>query len=173
VSSAGVLFGYWTGRLLRSSRREIEKRLGLAVAGLGAVAVGLVWSARLPINKRMWTPSYLLLMTGLSLAVVLVCHVCFDRQTRLARWSSLPLRALGTNAIVVYVGSELSAAALAHYHHDVGPVIGAPVPFWLWARYLTPPFGLKGGALAYGVGILLAWWVVAAVMFRRRWFLRV
>jgi predicted acyltransferase len=173
VSTAGLLVGYWCGRLLRSARSEIERVLWLAAAALVAVAGGLAWSHVLPVNKRMWTPSFVLLMTGLAIAALLVCHLLFDRRTRAAAWASLPLRVLGTNAIVVYVGSELAAAALAHYHHDVGRVIGAPIPFWLWARYLVPPFGLTGGALAYAVALLLAWWLVASVLFWRRWFLRV
>jgi predicted acyltransferase len=173
VSTAGLLVGYWCGRLLRSARSEVEKVLWLAATALAAVAGGLAWSHVLPVNKRMWTPSFVLLMTGLSIAALLVSHLLFDRRARAAAWASLPLRVLGTNAIVVYVGSELAAAALAHYHHDVGHVIGAPIPFWLWARYLVPPFGLTPGALAYAVGLLLAWWLVAWVLYWRRWFLRV
>ena len=173
VSTAGLLAGYWCGRLLRSARAETEKLLWLFVAATVSVAGGLAWSHVLPVNKRMWTPSFVVLMTGLSIAALLLAHLLFDRRNRAAEWVSLPLRALGTNAIVVYVGSELAAAALAHYHHDVGRIIGAPIPFWLWLRYLVPPFGFTAGALAYAVALLLGWWLVAAILYWRRWFLRV
>ena len=173
VAAAGVLFGNWAGMLLRARPTRRFTVTALGTAALGAGGAGLLWSHDVPINKRMWTPSYVLLMTGLCLAALALCHVLFDRPSRVATWVGLPLRVLGANAVVVYVGSELSAAALAHYHHAVQGIPNAPLPFWIWLRYLTPPFGTTGGALAYAGAILVLWWGVLAVMYQRSWFVRV
>ncbi|HUZ43852.1 MAG TPA: hypothetical protein VMU63_05565 [Acidimicrobiales bacterium] len=75
--------------------------------------------------------------------------------------------------MVEYVGTELSAAALAHYHHATGRFPNAPIPFWLWSRYLVPHFGTQGGALAYAAAILVAWWLVVAARYGRGLVLRV
>ena len=173
AAAAGVLFGNWTGMLLRARRPTAFTMRVLSTAAVAATGLGFLWSRVLPINKRIWTPSYVMLMTGLSLGALALCHLLFDRRARLASWAGLPLRALGANAIVVYVGSELTGAALAHYHHAVNAIPDAPIPFWLWTRYLVPTFGTSGGALAYAAAILVAWWLVLGVMYRRRWFLRV
>lgn len=173
VAAAGVLAGHWAGLLMRARRPRSYTLSVLATATLAAVATGLLWSHSVPINKRMWTPSYVLFMTGLCLAALALCHLVFDRDNRAVGVVGLPLRVLGANAVVIYVGSELSAAALAHYHHAVRGITDAPIPFWVWLRYLTPHFGNTGGALVYAGVILLIWWVVLSVMYQRRWFLRV
>jgi predicted acyltransferase len=51
-------------------------------------------------------------MTGLCLGALALCHAVFDNRNRVMAAVGLPLRVLGANAVVVYVGSELSAAAL-------------------------------------------------------------
>ena len=173
VAAAGVLFGHWAGMLLRARHARRFNVTVLLTTAVGACGAGLLWSHDVPINKRLWTPSYVLLMTGLCLAVLAVCHLAFDRAGRAVAAVGLPLRVLGANAVLVYVGSELSAAALAHYHHAVGGIADAPIPFWVWLRYLAPHFGTTGGALAYAGVILVLWWAVLAAMYRRRWFLRV
>ncbi|HEX5268666.1 MAG TPA: DUF5009 domain-containing protein [Acidimicrobiales bacterium] len=173
VAAAGVLFGNWAGMLLRARHPRRFTVAVLLTAAVGASGAGLLWSHDVPINKRMWTPSYVLLMTGLCLAALALCHVVFDRRSRVAGAAGLPFRVLGANAVVVYFGSELSAAALAHYHHAVKGIPDAPIPFWIWLRYLTAPFGTTGGALAYAGAVLLLWWIGLAVLYRRRWFLRV
>ena len=173
VATAGVLAGSWAGTLMRARRPMAVTFSALASAGMAAIGLGYLWGRVLPINKRMWTPSYVLLMSGLALAALAVCHLLFDRPGRPAAWSSVPLRVLGTNAIVIYVGSELTAAALGRYHHAVAGIPNAPIPFWIWARYLVPHFGLRGGALAYAAAILAGWWVVLAVLYRLGLFVKV
>ena len=173
AAAAGVLFGNWAGLLMRARRPRGLTASVLATAAVGAVGLGVLWSRVLPINKRMWTPSYILLMTGLSLGALAVCHLVFDGGNRWTGRLGLPLRVLGANAVVIYVGSELTGAALAHYHHAVPGIPDAPIPFWIWSRYLISPFGTLGGALAYAGAILFVWWLVLAVLYWRRWFLRV
>ncbi|HZT68002.1 MAG TPA: heparan-alpha-glucosaminide N-acetyltransferase domain-containing protein [Acidimicrobiales bacterium] len=172
-AAAGVLIGHWAGLLLRSRVGERVKVAAMVVSGLLLLAVGEGWSHALPINKRMWTSSFVALMSGWSVLALALCHLLFDHDTRPARWISAPLRVLGANAILIYVGSELSAAALAHYHHLANGDPSAPIPFWIWHDHLAPHFGPSGGALVYACALLGAWWLVLAVLHRLGWYLRV
>src|SRR6185437_6411714 len=101
-----VLIGNWAGMLLRARQPRRFTVAVLLTAAVGASGAGLLWSHDVPINKRMWTPSYVLLTTGLCLAALALCHVVFDRRSRVAGAAGLPFRVLGVNAVVVYVGSE-------------------------------------------------------------------
>lgn len=172
-AAAGVLIGYWAGLFVRSGLAQRVKVASLAAAGLLMLALGEGWSHALPVNKRMWTSSFVVLMSGWAVLGLAVCHAVFDHDSRLARGSSLPLRVLGANAIAIYVGSELSAAALAHLHHLSNGDPAAPVPFWIWHDHLAGLFGAPAGALVYACALLVAWWLVLGVMYRLSWYLRV
>jgi predicted acyltransferase len=173
VAASGVLFGYWTGMFLRIYRSRRVTLGALASASIFGTGVGLLWSRVLPINKSMWTPSYVMLTAGLTLGALTVCHLLFDGKRRFTRALALPLRVLGSNAIVLYVGTELTGSALNSYHHAMGSTRGLEIPVWLWYRYLEPTFGRSGGSLVFALAVLGAWSVVVAIMYRLRWFVRV
>ena len=171
-AAVGVLAGYWAARFVRLRRGRMMTTLGLLTAGLVCIGGGQLWSTILPVNKRMWTPSYVVLMTGLCLVALAVLHFLFDCRGAVARGIGKPLALLGANALVAYVGSELTGAALQDWHHAADAVSSAPIAFWMWFRWLMPTFGGTLGALMYGVLILAAWWAVAGFLSSRRIFIR-
>lgn len=188
-ATVSVLIGYWSARLLRArpwSRPTapapaagiVLESLFLGAAGLAILALGRLWELGVPLNKRMWTSSYVLVMAGWSVLALALLHLVLDRPR--GRWVpalSLPLKVLGANAIVVYMGTELAGDALGTWHHllyiGTVPDRSAQISLWLWGRYLVPTFGHLPSTLVYSAAILAAWWLVAAVMYRRRVFLRV
>jgi len=171
-AAVGVMAGFWAATFVRLRRGRTFTTLSLAAGGIGCTAAGELWSSVLPINKRMWTPSYVVLMTGLCLLALSVLHFLFDCRGRLAQGMGKPLSFLGANALVAYVGSELTGAALQDWHHAANGVAGAPLAFWVWFRWLMPAFGGTLGALMYGALILAGWWAVAALLSQRRIFIR-
>lgn len=118
-SIVSVLIGVATGEWLQSARSMQRKTTGMAVAGLALVAAGELWSLLLPINKKMWTSSFVLLTAGAALLCLAVCYWWVD--VRRWRWLTTPFLVFGMNAIVAYVFSEVLATVLwrthAHYGH--------------------------------------------------------
>lgn len=171
-AAVGVLAGYWAGRYVRAHRQRMLTTLGLIGGGLWCIGIGQLWSHLLPINKRMWTPSYVVLMTGFCLLALGVLHYLFDHRGKVALGVGKPLVFLGANALVVYVGSELTGSALQGWHHAANNVASAPIAFWVWFRWLLSPFGGTLGALLYAGLILAAWWVVAGILSWRRIYIR-
>ncbi|MHB8669461.1 MAG: acyltransferase family protein [Acidimicrobiales bacterium] len=172
-SSATVLIGYWAGRWMRMPHDRLIRAMGLLIGGTTGLALGEVWSLALPINKRLWTPSYVVFMAGWVLLALALCHAALDWDRWWSRAPARPLQILGANAIVVYVGSELTGAALTNARH--GRLGGHPqaLSAWIWQHELVPVFGGLLGALVYAALILAAWWLVAAVLWRARWFVKV
>jgi predicted acyltransferase len=110
-ATALVLFGWAAARYLYTERHRLGA-LMLAVAALaGSGIAALVW----PPNKRVWTPTFGLLMTAGCILVLLGLSVALDRP---ARWRVQPVRwtltALGRNALLVYVGQHVIAQTLAN-----------------------------------------------------------
>ncbi|MDH5824593.1 heparan-alpha-glucosaminide N-acetyltransferase domain-containing protein [Luteimonas sp. RD2P54] len=148
----GLRAGAWlrTGRLTR-----------LWAAGAAALALGALGAQALPLNKNLWTPSYVLWTAGWALLALAAAHVLVDRRG----WPPLGRR-FGSNAIVAYAGS----AAMVYLLIAAG---------WLEPLYrigfgwLAPLFGPFLPSLAFAVAFVAVWWAVVYAMDRRGWYPRI
>jgi predicted acyltransferase len=112
--------GYWTGLFIQ--RRGVNYRTVflLATFGLAIAVTGQIWHCAFPINKKLWTSSFVLLTGGLAMVVLAVCLTIFDIRgwRRLAR----PFEIVGINAIFVFVCSGLLSIALSRNHVSPPPI---------------------------------------------------
>jgi predicted acyltransferase len=156
TSSVSVLGGAFVGRAVKERRdpRELLRRVaGHAIWLIGA---GLLLALLVPINKRLWTPSYTVLTIGTSCAFFAFFIWVVDIHRRVG-WVT-PMRELGANPIAVYVGFIVVRALIDDY--------SASVP-------ALAPFGSDtAGALVYSSAWLFAGWLFARWLYRRRVFLR-
>src|SRR5271170_2054330 len=120
-----ALIGFLTGIWLRTQRKLAQKVSGIAIAGLTGILLGGLWNFTFPINKKLWTSSYVLFAGGLSLLLLALCLAIVDLpeknsgkqdRSRLLK----PFFIFGTNAIAAYVFSELLAAAIGSIHLHSG-----------------------------------------------------
>ena len=109
-SIAHTLIGFLCGRLILESDTLNRKIIGLFVAGFLLMAVGFLLTEALPLNKRIWSPSYTLVTCGLaaSLQAVLM-HFIDDRGKK--RWCRF-FEVFGVNPLFLYVLSEMAAVVL-------------------------------------------------------------
>ena len=156
---ASVLAGWLAGDLLR------RRQLGELVA-LGGVmlVVGLLWESAIEVNKRLWTPSFVLVTGAISIGLIVAAHLTVDRS-RVAATICTPLVALGRNALLVYVGQHVVGVWLSRVH--VGTVTAST---WLIEhvaqRWIAPP----GAYFVYALGMLAAWTLVACALHARHWY---
>ena len=169
---ATALTGVAAGIVLRSSRRTVDKMLLLAGAGLVAVVAGLAWGTRFPINKNLWTSSYVLLTSGLASVALAVCYWVIDGRSSGRAWSR-PLIVLGTNALALFVLSALLVKTLI--------LIKVPAPggarvslyAWIYQHVFAPLAAPKNASLMFAIAALLLLYAALELLYRRRWFLRV
>jgi len=151
---ATTLLGLRAGAWLRAGRAR-----QLAVLAAGCLAVGGLATLWLPLNKQLWTPSFVLWTAGLSAAALLLAHLVIDR------WGAPALgRRFGVNAIAAYLGSSAMALVLA--------ASGA----WAWAFHALQsalPQAPKLASLACAVGFVALWWGVVWALDRRRIYLKI
>jgi len=112
---ASTLMGTLAAKWMSSARTPAEKLKGIGVAAVACIAAGLLWSPWLPINKRIWTSSYVLFAGGLTLALFAVFYALLDLRGGRKRWA-WPMLVFGTNAIAAYIFSELLAGTLDVVH---------------------------------------------------------
>jgi predicted acyltransferase len=161
----GMLAGQW---LRWPSATPLSKPSGLAVAGVVAAVLGLVWNNWFPINKALWTSSYVLLAGGLALLVLATLYwVCDVRGYR--SWAK-PAVAFGVNAIAVFFFSAILSRTFSLVRLP-GPA-GSPVGFkeWLYEWGIKPFFAdPRNASVAGAVVCLLIWLVVLSYLQRRNW----
>jgi predicted acyltransferase len=155
-SLATALLGLRAGCWLRQGRTRT-----LLIAGVGALLLGGLWALWQPLNKNLWTPSFVLWCAGGSTLALLLFHVLIDRYG----WPPLGRR-FGINAIAAYAGSELMQIVL--------PALGWQEPLYrhLFADPLTPLAGAYVASLAWALAFVGMWWLIVYAMDRRRWYLK-
>ena len=161
TAALGVLAGRW----LAGRRVTVERLSALGAAGALGMVAGLVWGWWFPINKALWTSSYVLFTAGTACLALATVSWLVD----VARWDAWarPFRAFGANAILAYVGAELSAHVL---HSTIkwkvaGRRLGTEVALTraLASLGLDP----RVASLAWALLFVAAWWAVLARLQRK------
>jgi predicted acyltransferase len=150
---ATTLLGLRAGAWLRAG-----EAIRMVIAGVIAFAIGAVWSLALPLNKQLWTSSFVLWTGAVALLALVFAHVLIDRRG----WPALG-RTFGINAIVAYAGAwvvtcllEISGGHAAIYHV-------------VFAGPLTPSFGPFVPSLAYAIAFTTACWLALRGLARAGW----
>lgn len=164
----GVLAGRW---IAQRDRPLIERVAALFGAGALAAVLGACWHWSLPINKNLWTPSYVVFMAGMGAMTLATCMWLIE-ELDVTAWTR-PFLPFGLNPIVAFVGSGLMARCL--YSIFTGTWKGKVVPiqrviFETWFAPLLPP---KDASLLFAATFVLTWFAILSVLHRKRWYLKV
>ena len=173
-----TLLGMLTGLWLRTSRSLMRKVRGIAVAGVSAVLLGGLWNFTFPINKRLWTSSYVLFAGGLSLllfalSILLVVDAGSaakpgPERNRSSRFFT-PLLVFGTNAIAAYVFSELLSSTLNSIHTHAGLNLQQT----LYRAIVSIAADTALASLLYSLGFVTVCWTFTYVLYRNRIFIKI
>ncbi|MCA1992083.1 MAG: heparan-alpha-glucosaminide N-acetyltransferase domain-containing protein [Coleofasciculus sp. S288] len=167
---ATVLAGYFTGDWLRHQPIKSRTSLGLALFGIGCLGLGWAWGLMFPINKQLWTSSYVIFSTGWDLLLLAVCYQLIEVRG-IRKWG-FPFQVMGLNAIFVFVASGFLIRILSRIH--VGTGDNAPSVYtWIYKNLFAPWAGVMNGSLIFALVNVLFWWVILYGMYRKHWFLKI
>jgi predicted acyltransferase len=160
----GLLIGDW----LRSDRTPKSKAIGLAVYGVIGVAAGEIFNLWFPINKKLWTSSYVIFTAGLALICLALCYWILDVKQWRGRWT-MPFVVFGMNSIAAYVLSQLISQCLDHLQVDRSTNWQELLYQRLFAPLAAPP----NASLLYAVVFVGLCWVAMWVLYRKGIFLKI
>lgn len=113
--------------------------LGLFLAGLTGIASGLLWNIWFPINKKLWTSSYVLFAAGCALVGLAACYWLIDikkfQETKPGKVLTWPWLVFGSNAIVAYVVAAIVEKTLFIIHLAGTTPDGRPLTGWGWVYW--------------------------------------
>jgi predicted acyltransferase len=163
----GMLTGTW---LKQEDRADITKVYYMLGAGVVIAGLGLLWNNWFPINKALWTSSYVLFTGGLALLCLTLCYWLVDVQ-RYRRFTK-PFLVYGVNAITVYVASGLIARSMNRINIEYrgNEVSLSSALYDAFFDDMLSPFN---ASLAWAIAFVLAWMVVLWIMYNRRIFIKI
>lgn len=159
----GVLAGIW----LRQEKTRRQITAGLLAGAVVLIGLGELWNLSFPINKKLWTSSFVLFTAGCSLLLIGILYWLMDVKGWRKPFTQ-PWIVFGTNAIFAYMLSELLASTLWSVH------VHGNEALWTWVYQpfsRIHPVGL--GSLLYSIAFAAVCWLVTYPLWRRRIFLKI
>lgn len=118
---------------------QAQCAIGLLLAGLVGIGSGLIWNLWFPLNKKLWTSSYVLFAAGCALVGLAVCYWLIDirrfHETTVGRVVTWPWLVFGSNAIVAYVVAAILEKTLFLIHVSGTTPDGKPLTGWGWVYW--------------------------------------
>lgn len=168
---ATTLFGFLTGNWLRSQHTPLEKACGLFVAANLSLVIALIGEIWMPLNKQLWTSSYVLYTLGLALHFLAVSYWLIDIKGK--KWGTKPFVVFGSNAILAYFGSTFVVKCLSWWKLTLTEGTQISASSYIYKSILQPAFGDWAGSLVYPILHLLLWLGILTWLYRRRIFLKI
>jgi predicted acyltransferase len=170
-----ALIGLLTGLWLRSGRSVKHKAQGLAAAAVTCLALGYLWSLEFPLNKNMWTSSYVLVAAGWSLTVLTLAFWAVDVKgwgKGKSKGLIYPWLVLGSNAITAYMFSELAPGLVESIHFTEAGQRTNPMAWLMNHVFLHMP-DAGWATFAFSVFTLAYCFIPVWILYRKKIFVKV
>jgi predicted acyltransferase len=165
---ATSLLGLLTGNWLRSAHAAKTKAAGMVLSGILAVALGEILNIWFPINKNLWTPSFVILTAGVALICLAVCYWIVDVQQWRGFWT-VPFMVFGKNAIAAYVFAEVIS-------HCLDKMQAGPGLSWqdvIYQSCFEPLASPANASLLYAICCVAMCFLAMWLLYRKGIFLKV
>ncbi|MHA8072733.1 acyltransferase family protein [Aquirufa ecclesiirivi] len=165
------LFGYQVSLFLEKRRIDGKKvTFPLVIAGAGLIVLALIWDLAFPINKKLWSSSFVLLCAGIDFLLIALIYWWIEIKER--KFANTFFLVFGTNSILAYGISELLAIQLNKWQIAEGDGTTS-ASNWMYWHIFEPVLGKYNGSLAYAISFVLLCWIICYVFYRKKWFLKV
>ena len=165
-----VIIGYFTGGLIARGSTSGKTVLKLLLIGAGTTGLGYLWGMVFPINKALWTSSYVLFSAGIAMIVLSVIYMIAD-VLKFKMWGTFFV-IFGTNALFTFALAGIWTKLMLYVIKI--PSGGEKMSFynWFYEKVCVPVAGNLNGSLMFAVFQMLLLWIVALLLYRRKIMIR-
>ena len=161
-----VIAGYFAGRFIQQAGNNINTVIRLALAGVLLTIVGLVWDVFFPINKPIWTSSYVVYTVGLGL-LILAAIMLLIEVAGFKKWTYF-FEAFGKNPLFIYVMAGVVIEAMGLIQVD-----GVSLKGWLYRNLFTSWLDGQNASLLFAFSYMLLMWLLAYLMDKKKIYIKV
>ena len=168
TSMLGVIAGRW---IVQKEKPLLERISGMFAVGAIGMMVGLMWNWAFPINKNLWTSSYVIFTAGMACVAIATIMWIVDYCN--VKWWTKPFVIYGVNPIVAFVGSGVLARliyTLWHVNYQGHSVALQDAIYQIVFLPWLPP---RVASLAFALSFVLLWYGIIKVLYRRNIILKV
>lgn len=166
-----VIFGYVVGGRVHHAPNKHILVKELLFYGFVLLFIGWFWDKFFPINKSIWSSSYVLYTTGMAMVGFGMLIELLDIQGQ--KWFAKPFLVFGTNSLFAYIFSGVLFRILFYFiswENENGVIVHAPN--WLYTTIFEPTFGSLNGSLMYAVTFVAICWAVTGILYRNKFFIK-
>jgi predicted acyltransferase len=162
-----ALLGGLAGTWIRSSRAQLEKVAGLFVAGSAGVVLGVMWGWFFPINKSLWTSSYVIFTAALACQFLAFCYYLIDVKGY-KKWAT-PFVIYGTNAIAAFFLSSAGARTLNLIKVGADDVA---LKTYIFRNFYLSWLEPINASLLFAITYVLFWLGIMTVLYQKKIFIK-
>lgn len=166
---ATTLTGLITGGLLISAASQAKKCYLMIIVGILFLLLGWLWNWSFPINKNLWTSSFVLWTSGISLLVFVLCFYVID-ISNYTKWT-LPFKIMGMNALFIFIVHvlllKIQSMVLVFLKDGTSDNLRVAI-----SKYLFAGFSPETAGLLYAIVFLLLNFAIAAFLYQRKIFIK-
>lgn len=163
---SNVVGGYMVGKWIQQKGNTYEGLAKLLLAGCGLLFCGYLWNLLFPINKKLWTSSFVVFTIGLD-CVIIAALTYITQFAKKIQWTNF-FQVFGKNPLFIYLLSELLVTVL--YMIPVSPTMS--LFQWIYLNIFSHA-GLYLGSLLFALAYMLLCWSVGYILDKRRIYIRV
>lgn len=168
-----VIIGYLIGQVIIMEASIKLKMKKLVIYGIIMTAIGAIWALVFPINKPLWTSSYVLYTAGLGTLFLALLIFIIDYR-KYSAWSK-PFVHFGSNPLFIFVFSGIYAKTISYLIKI--PVADSPTPIslynYLYTKVFAPTFGEMNGSLMFAICHIIVFWFICYILYKRKIFIKI
>ena len=169
-ATVNVLFGFIAGQMIDQHSNKLKSISQLLIYGTTVLIIGLIWNTVLPINKPIWTSSYVLVSAGLA-GILLAFFIWIIDIKGKQKWAH-PLLVFGMNPLFIYVLAGVWAQILGLIQVSNGEGL-ISLKGWMYNDLLLPIASPNNGSLIFALHLAVLFWLIGLYLFRKKIFIKI
>lgn len=165
-----VLIGFYIGEIIGTGEADVKTVLKLVLFGIASAGLGILWGLFFPINKPLWTSSYVLYTGGLAMIVLALIYLVAD-VGKLQKWG-IPFLVFGTNTIFSYFLAGVWTRTMLYIIKIPSGDTSMTFYNWFYEKVCVPLAGNMNGSLLFAIIQVLIIWGISYILYRKKVFIR-
>lgn len=169
-ATGNVIIGYFAGGIIGKGPYKFGHALKLLLIGLAGVGAGLAWSLIFPLNKPLWTSSYVLYTSGIAMSVLALIFVVSDLWA-FSAWGKFFI-VFGTNALFAFFLSGIWTKTMLYIVKFASGDEKISLYSWIYQKICVPVAGHLNGSLIFALIQVMIIWSMVLILYRKKVFIR-